>query len=63
VGRSKKKPTEHHRGPAEAGPGRIVSGRPAPRPDPPRPSRLFLAAAGLLLLAWMAILGVLAALH
>jgi hypothetical protein len=64
VGRSKKRPTEHRRGPAEAAPSRAVPSSPAPLPvAPPRRSRLFLALAGLLLLAWMAFLGVLAVLY
>jgi hypothetical protein len=58
----KKTPNQHRTGPAAAGssdaePPRASGG---PTPDPPRPSKPFLAIAAFLLLAWMGFLAALA---
>lgn len=55
MGRLRKNPTGRRRETTPASPG--------PVPNPPRPNRLFLAVAGFLLLVWMALLGVLAAIR
>ncbi len=61
VARRNRRPTElRQNAPLRGAQGKGASKRPAPKANPPRPNKLFLAIAVFVLLLWMSFLGVMA---
>jgi hypothetical protein len=61
VARRNRQTSEHRSSPPPAAAVRpLPPEQPAPTANPPRPSKLFLAVAAVLLLLWMSFLGILA---
>jgi hypothetical protein len=61
VARRNRRTSENHPpAPAPGAQGKAAQRRPPPKANPPRPNKLFLAAAVFVLLLWMSFLGIMA---